>query len=96
MNFQIISTRAEFQELLEGAINVAIEKKFKLIQSHNIQSEQPVSTKEICAFLGVTEPTIIRWRSKGKIPFLRIGSRILYQKSNVLAALQNKKGAIKL
>lgn len=93
MNFQIISTRAEFQELLDGAVKVAIEKHFNYIPSPI--SEQPVNTKEICSFLDVTEPTLIRWRKKGKIPFLQVGSRILYQKAAVLAALQNKKGAVK-
>jgi len=56
-----------------------------------LQDEKPITVKELCVFLGVTEPTIIRWRVKGKIPFLKIGSRILYQKSAVLAALVNKK-----
>jgi len=55
------------------------------------QSEQPINTKELISFLDITEPTLIRWRKKGKIPFLKIGSRILYQKSAVLAAIENKK-----
>ena len=55
------------------------------------ENEQPISTKELLNFLDITEPTLIRWRKKGKIPFLRIGSRILYQKSAVLAAIANKK-----
>jgi excisionase family DNA binding protein len=55
------------------------------------QNEQPISTKELISFLDITEPTLIRWKKKGKIPFLQIGSRILYQKSAVLAALENKK-----
>jgi len=56
------------------------------------QNEQPINTKELINFLDITEPTLIRWRKKGKIPFLQVGSRILYQKSAVLAALENKKG----
>lgn len=58
----------------------------------NGTNEQPISTKQLCDFLGICEPTAIRWRRKGKIPFLKIGTRILYQKSAVLAALENKKG----
>jgi len=90
MNFQIISTRAEFQELLENAVNVAFAKVALL--APNPQNEQPINTKELINFLDITEPTLIRWRKKGKIPFLKIGSRILYQKSAVLAAIENKKG----
>ena len=55
------------------------------------QNEQPVNTKELCAFLGVTEPTIIRWRKKGKIPFLQIGSSIRFNLSAVVSALEVKK-----
>lgn len=67
-------------------------------QNNSVTSniEQPVTTKQLCEFLGITEPTIIRWRKKGKIPFLQIGSRILFQKSAVLKALENKKGAIRI
>ena len=59
----------------------------------HVDNEQPVTVKEICSFLGVTEPTVIRWRKKGKIPFMQVGSRVLFQKSAVLEALQNKNGA---
>jgi excisionase family DNA binding protein len=55
------------------------------------QNEQPVTTKQLCEFLGVTEPTIIRWRNKGKIPFMRIGSSIRFNLSAVVSALEVKK-----
>lgn len=60
-------------------------------RQESIINEQPVNTKEICSFLDVTEPTLIRWRKKGKIPFLQVGSRILYQKSAVIKALESKR-----
>lgn len=66
-------------------------------ESHNLnstskpQNEQPINAKELINFLDITEPTLIRWRKKGKIPFLQIGSRILYQKGKVIEALENKK-----
>ena len=55
--------------------------------------EQPINQQALCQFLGITEPTVIRYRKKGKIPFLQIGNRILYQKDKVISALENKKGA---
>jgi hypothetical protein len=79
--------RQLFRQELESYFNAVHNTKNDL--GHN---EQPVSTKELIAFLDITEPTLIRWRKKGIIPFLQIGSRILYQKSEVLAALRNKKG----
>ena len=52
--------------------------------------EQPVSSKELCSYLNISEPTLIRWRKRGRIPFLQVGSRKLYQKSAVISAIQAK------
>lgn len=43
---------------------------------------------EMCLFLDITEPTIIRWRKKGVIPFMQIGSAIRYDVNAVLKALE--------
>ena len=59
----------------------------------NQQQENPIDTKELCKRLAITEPTVIRWRKKGKIPYLTIGSSIRYDWNAVLTALQvQKKG----
>jgi excisionase family DNA binding protein len=52
----------------------------------------PLTTKQLCEFLGISEPTVIRWRKKGKIPFFQIGSSLRYDKEAVLKALENTKG----
>ena len=88
---QIISTPGALQELIENSVRLAFEKLNTTSISQQGKNEQPITTKELINFLDITEPTLIRWRKKGKIPFLKIGSRILYQKSVVLAALENKK-----
>ena len=53
--------------------------------------DKPVTTKELCQFLSISEPTCIRWRQKGKIPFMQFGGSIRYDKAAVLAAIENKK-----
>lgn len=55
------------------------------------KDEQPVTTKQLCDFLGVTEPTIIRWRKKGKIPFMQIGSAVRFNLPAVVSALEVKR-----
>lgn len=52
-------------------------------------SEPPITTKELCKFLNITEPTAIRYRKLGKIPFFEIGSAIRYSKKEVMDALRN-------
>lgn len=88
---QIISDPEELQQYFDIALDKALKRYtgFK-VGEVNPEAEKPVNTKDICEFLDVTEPTLIRWRNKGKIPFLQIGSRILYQKSAVLKALKNQ------
>jgi excisionase family DNA binding protein len=55
------------------------------------QHEHPIDTKELCKRLAITEPTAIRWRKRGKIPFMSIGSSIRYDWQAVLTALQAQK-----
>ena len=55
------------------------------------QNEQPINTKELINFLDITEPTLIRWRKKGKIPFMQIGSAVRFNLPAVVAALEVKK-----
>ncbi len=50
--------------------------------------EKPINTKELCEFLNITEPTIIRWKKKGKIPFLQVGNSIRFDKGAVIKALE--------
>jgi excisionase family DNA binding protein len=53
--------------------------------------EKPIDTEQLCEFLGVTRPTIVRYRKKNIIPFLLIGSSIRYDRRAVLKALEAKK-----
>jgi excisionase family DNA binding protein len=87
---QIITTPVGIQEFIDAAVQSAF-NRLNLSTGPLPSQEQPVTVKELCSFLGVTEPTIIRWRKKGKIPFMQVGSRVLFQKSVVLKALENKK-----
>ncbi|WP_158991676.1 helix-turn-helix domain-containing protein [Mucilaginibacter sp. L196] len=89
MQLQLITTPQELQIAIDTAVKSAFQKVTPITQDS--QNEQPITVKELCQFLGITEPTIIRWRKKGKIPFMQIGSRILFQKSKVIAALESKK-----
>ncbi|MHB1179051.1 MAG: helix-turn-helix domain-containing protein [Daejeonella sp.] len=57
-----------------------------------INTEAPVSQKEICEFLGITQPTLIKMRNRREIPFKRAGARYLYNKADVSAAIEKKGG----
>jgi excisionase family DNA binding protein len=65
-----------------------------LISEQPKPSTKPINQRELCTFLGLSEPTIIRWRKRGKIPFLQIGSAIRFDVNKVLEAIEvgKKKG----
>lgn len=46
--------------------------------------------KELCEFLNISAPTAIRYRQKGKIPFVQIGVTIRYDLIEVVKALSKK------
>ena len=85
-------TTPEIKELFRKEL----EEFFKANESSSlpIKREQPLTSKQICEFLGISEPTLIRWRKKGKIPFMQIGTALRYDKEAVIKAIENKrKGA---
>jgi excisionase family DNA binding protein len=53
--------------------------------------EKLLSIKQLCEHLKITEPTALRWRKKGKIPFYNIGASIRFKLSEVLDSLANNK-----
>jgi excisionase family DNA binding protein len=59
--------------------------------SISAKDEQPVTQQEICRFLNISLPTLIRWKKKRVIPYLEVGSRQLFLKSKVILAIENNK-----
>ena len=54
-----------------------------------------VNQKGLCQRFDLSEPTVIRWRNKGIIPFMQVGSAIRYDVNEVAKALEagNKKAS---
>ncbi|HSZ87365.1 MAG TPA: hypothetical protein VK787_15135 [Puia sp.] len=50
--------------------------------------EEIINRKELSKRLDITEPTIIRWERKKKIPVMRIGSAIRYNWKAVIKSLE--------
>ena len=92
---QIITDKSEFQLVALEMMQWAIENMPK---SKPEPQPEIMTGEEVCKKLGVTIQTLIRWRHKGKIPFMRIGSSIRYDFIKVLEAIEvgKKKGAIKI
>lgn len=44
-----------------------------------------IDTKELCIRLNISEPTVMKWRLKNKIPFIKVGSTIRYNWPSVVS-----------
>jgi len=80
---------------LEHSLEKLIEKSFNSQNSNNKTLSPDIKTgDEVCEKLGITIQTLIRWRQKGKVPYLKLGSSIRYDFNKVIEALEvgNKKG----
>lgn len=86
---QIITTDAEFKSLMLEAVEFAVQH---LPQKEAKKEAQIITGEDLAKKLGLTIQTLIRWRQKGKIPFLQIGNSIRYDLNKVLDSLEAKKG----
>lgn len=89
MNLQIITTPEEIQSFIDQALQKAYQK-LPLIEIGNHPVEV-INSATLMERLDISEPTLIRWRQKGKIPFMQIGTAVRYDWYKVLAELEVKK-----
>lgn len=50
-----------------------------------------LDTDQLMAKLGVTRPTLSKWRKESRIPFIQVGAVVRYDLDKVLEALESKK-----
>ncbi|HMK18126.1 MAG TPA: helix-turn-helix domain-containing protein [Chitinophagaceae bacterium] len=73
---------AEFREVKEILKNIP--------SAYVAQVPEIINSKELCKRLDLSEPTLIAWRKKKAIPFIRIGSSIRYNWPKVVEALERR------
>ena len=87
-NLTLIQLSAEdLKALVMDAVREVIDSGTS-INATATSPEKLVTTQQLCEHLGVTEPTVLRWRKKGKIPFFEIGSAIRFNLSEVRKSLE--------
>lgn len=52
------------------------------------ESEQPIPQSEACKFLGKSRQTFVKWRREGLIQGHKMGGRIYFFKSELLASMK--------
>lgn len=73
---------------IEGLL---IDLKHPEVSNQTRKSQTILDTDELMAKLGVTRPTLSKWRKEGRIPFIQVGAVVRYDLDKVLEALESKK-----
>ena len=94
MQMQFITTKEDLQAILNVAVKKAIDNSVNIKLGDSDDGIEIIDTKELCERLRITQQSVIRWRHKGKIPFLLIGSTVRFNFPAVVKALEvsKKKG----
>lgn len=85
----IVTTPHELEALMAKVLDSRIAQLG--VSSPSTSPKEIIDTDTLCQRLGITEPTAIRHRKRGLIPFLTIGSAVRFNWDEVLKALENKK-----
>jgi excisionase family DNA binding protein len=81
----IVVQKQELTQLIQDAVAA--------IQPAQHQRIELIDREELCRRLSISEPTVIRWEAKGKIPAIHMGSIRRYNWPKVVEALESKGGA---
>jgi excisionase family DNA binding protein len=60
-------------------------------ENQDSKSKTILDTDQLMAKLGVTRPTLSKWRKENRIPFIQVGAVVRYDLDKVLEALESKK-----
>ena len=76
---------------LKDLITNCIKSEFENHKPEPPKDDSLITTNEVVKILGVSKPTLHKWKMEGLIPFHRIGTRIRFKKSEVVEAVQTVK-----
>jgi len=65
------------------------EMETRIVSTGKIMPLEIIDRAELCKRLRITEPTVIAWEKRGKIPCFRIGSAVRYNWTAVIKNLEN-------
>ncbi len=85
-------TTPEVRQMFRDELTKFFPEPLTTKQAHN---PEIITGDELCKKLNVTTQTLIKWRQKGKIPYLQLGASIRYDLEKVLDALEVTKKKVR-
>jgi len=90
MDKTILTTKPceELFQMMCEAFKKALEDQQKKEQ-RQAEPEKLRTIKQTAAFFGVSVVTIYNWRNEGRLPFVRVGRRVYFKHSDIMALLKS-------
>lgn len=83
-DLQIVIRLGDLIEAIKVVHNEVVENYEKRIaQEHKAEQEASVSSKQAMEMLGVTKPTLWRWKNEGYLVPFKIGAKNRYRMSDI-------------
>jgi len=87
----LLTTKEELRTLITECLStIKIESPEPEIE------EELLTIKQIAVFFQVSETTIHAWKNKGVLPYIKVKSRIRFQKSKVMGLYEKRRGRRRL
>ncbi|MBK9097531.1 MAG: helix-turn-helix domain-containing protein [bacterium] len=69
----------ELREIIQDAVK----------QELNLKKERELlSFKETCEFLGCSASALFKWKAENRLPYRKIGKRVMFHREEILAAMK--------
>jgi excisionase family DNA binding protein len=84
-------SRDEFQNLIRECVREELRSQSQENPQSSSNEDELINSKEAASLLRISLPTLHKWKKQGRIPFHRIGTRIRFNKAEVLATIGGRK-----
>lgn len=88
MNTIIISDQAHVEQFFTSELRRVFSQLINELEENPREVKDWLSGPEVLHLLGISRPTLARWRDSGKLEFCKIGQKILYERSALNSFLQ--------
>lgn len=84
----VLTSKNDLKALLSESVHGAIQDALQQLQSPGDHAKEWLTNEEAIDYLGLSRPTLQRYRNDGKLPYSRVGSRVYYRRGDIEALLE--------
>ena len=71
----------DFISLIKSTVREVMSEK-------HVETEHMLTSEQVMKLLNISRPTLLKWRSEGKVPFIKHGNKIIYNNAEIMKALK--------